>query len=320
MRARILKPDFFRDEELAELPFVTRLLFAGLWCAADREGRLDDRPRRISADIFPYDPMGDAQMDALLQVLHDKGFIIRYLADGNAYIQVKNFSKHQRIHMREAKSIISPPSKAQPRQVLGTTLAMPSTNLGSAEASPLTGEASPRCPASTSTSTSVPPTPTGGECAQTETEHADPDEFERVTMAIWEAHPKSRRGTLQQCQQYASQSLAGAVDPNRLLASAERNHTAWCKLYAAENWAHALKTWWVEDHWRTDPTPEAEKPRAPRREPEDPDWMKSIDMSNLGSSPAKAEQDGKIKAEMARLKRVRLAGKPQIVGGNGRAA
>ena len=44
MRTRLLKPGFFMNEELARLPVRARLLFAGLWCLADREGRLEDRP------------------------------------------------------------------------------------------------------------------------------------------------------------------------------------------------------------------------------------------------------------------------------------
>lgn len=48
-RARNIKPGFFINEDLVELPFSTRLLFAGLWIIADREGRLGERDRRSSA-------------------------------------------------------------------------------------------------------------------------------------------------------------------------------------------------------------------------------------------------------------------------------
>jgi hypothetical protein len=34
---------------------MVRLLFTGLWCLADREGRLEDRPAEIKAEIFSYD-------------------------------------------------------------------------------------------------------------------------------------------------------------------------------------------------------------------------------------------------------------------------
>jgi len=34
---------------------LARLLYPGLWMLADREGRLEDRPLRIKAEILPYD-------------------------------------------------------------------------------------------------------------------------------------------------------------------------------------------------------------------------------------------------------------------------
>ena len=48
----MIKPDFLRDEELAALPLEARLLFAGLWMCADREGRIEDRPQRIKVDCL----------------------------------------------------------------------------------------------------------------------------------------------------------------------------------------------------------------------------------------------------------------------------
>ena len=49
-RARLLKPGFFTNEDLCELPAFGRLLFAGLWTIADREGRLEDRAIQRHAD------------------------------------------------------------------------------------------------------------------------------------------------------------------------------------------------------------------------------------------------------------------------------
>ena len=55
MRARNIKPGFFKNDTLAELEFAARLLFIGLWGLADRAGRLEDRPKKIKAEVFPYD-------------------------------------------------------------------------------------------------------------------------------------------------------------------------------------------------------------------------------------------------------------------------
>lgn len=107
-RARNIKPGFFKNEVLAELTPLTRLLFAGLWCLADREGRLEDRPKRIKADIFPYD---NCNVDKKLNHLRDKGFVLRYQVDGERYIQVLNFNKHQNPHIKEQASLIPAPCK-----------------------------------------------------------------------------------------------------------------------------------------------------------------------------------------------------------------
>ena len=84
-RARNIKPGFFSNDVLAECEPLARLLFAGLWTIADREGRLEDRPKRIKAELLPYD---DCNIDALLDALHSKGFILRYSVENQQLIQI----------------------------------------------------------------------------------------------------------------------------------------------------------------------------------------------------------------------------------------
>lgn len=106
-RIRCLKPDFFFDEDLAELPYEARLAFQGLWLMADREGRLEDSPKKIKAMIFPYDKV---DVDELLALLSQKPFIVRYALDNKRYIQIINFKKHQQVHHAEPVSKIPAPS------------------------------------------------------------------------------------------------------------------------------------------------------------------------------------------------------------------
>lgn len=104
-RARNIKPGFFSNDELAEIEPLGRILFAGLWTISDREGRLEDRPKRIKAEILPFD---DCDVDKLLSDLEDKKFIIRYEVNSQRYIQILNFKKHQNPHPKEAASVIPP--------------------------------------------------------------------------------------------------------------------------------------------------------------------------------------------------------------------
>lgn len=101
MRARNIKPGFFKNDVLAEMSMTARLLFIGLWCLADRDGRLEKRPLRIKAEIFPYD---NIKINGELTALERNGFIKTYHVDGQEYLQVVNFKTHQNPHHTEAKS------------------------------------------------------------------------------------------------------------------------------------------------------------------------------------------------------------------------
>lgn len=100
-RSRNIKPGFYKNEELAECSVWARLIFPGLWMLADREGRLEDRPKRIKAELLPMDAQ---EVEPLLVELADHGFIKRYKADGKAVIWIPNFLKHQNPHHREQPS------------------------------------------------------------------------------------------------------------------------------------------------------------------------------------------------------------------------
>lgn len=122
-RIRTIKPDFFKNEDVAEMPAMTRLLFIGLWTQSDREGRLLDRPKRLKAEIFPYD---NYDVNKGLDELQKRGFIIRYKGDVNvqdrvsppeqpdeqlSIIQIVNFSKHQQPNVKESASTLPAPYK-----------------------------------------------------------------------------------------------------------------------------------------------------------------------------------------------------------------
>ena len=106
-RSRNIKPSFFINDELAAISPLGRLLFIGLWTVADREGRLQDKPKKIKIQVLPYD---NCNVDNLLQDLHDKGFILRYNTDACPCIQILNFHKHQNPHMKEQASDIPAPN------------------------------------------------------------------------------------------------------------------------------------------------------------------------------------------------------------------
>lgn len=104
-RIRSVKPEFFLDEELWDLAqesgLPVHLVFAGLWCFADREGRFEWRPRALKAGILPY---WDGDLSLVLDALATRGFVVKYTCGGRDYGWVRTFHRHQVINNREGPS------------------------------------------------------------------------------------------------------------------------------------------------------------------------------------------------------------------------
>jgi hypothetical protein len=107
-RIRYLKPEFFTDEDLADLQPITRIAFAGLWCYADKAGRMEDRPKYLKAMIFPYDNVDIEKQLTILATPKQNGrpFIQRYCINGSRLIQILSWNKHQKPHHTEKDSVI----------------------------------------------------------------------------------------------------------------------------------------------------------------------------------------------------------------------
>jgi hypothetical protein len=111
-RIRTIKPSFFRHADLYEaekqfgLPL--RLAFAGLWTAADREGRFKWRPRELKLDCLPHD---EVDFSRVLDALTTRGFIVKYEIDGKGYGCIPSWSEHQVINNRETPSDIPAPNE-----------------------------------------------------------------------------------------------------------------------------------------------------------------------------------------------------------------
>jgi hypothetical protein len=106
MRARNIKPGFYKNADLSECSIWARHLAPGLWMLADKAGRLEDRPKQIKGEIFPYD---DVDTNSLLDELALHHHIIRYEVDGKRYIQICKFKEHQRPHSNEVESSLPEP-------------------------------------------------------------------------------------------------------------------------------------------------------------------------------------------------------------------
>lgn len=97
-RARNIKPAFFTNDELSELPPLARLLFIGLWTIADYKGCFEYKPKRLKVQLLPYD---DCDIEQLVSALDKSLFISIYSVQGQTYGKVLNFNKHQNPHKNE---------------------------------------------------------------------------------------------------------------------------------------------------------------------------------------------------------------------------
>ena len=136
MRDRILHGSFFSSERIGSLSPMARLLYAGMWCLADREGRLPDRPRQLRAMILPYDDIDAGPL--LAELCKPPELIRRYEAEEQSYICIPTFTARQKIHRREAESVIpAPPCIASTSTSTSTSEALPPrTRQGKPKADP----------------------------------------------------------------------------------------------------------------------------------------------------------------------------------------
>jgi hypothetical protein len=100
-RARNIKPSFFQNEELGELFPIERLAFIGMWTIADFKGCIELRPKRLKVQLLPYD---ECDFESIVNNLDKSGFISIYSVQGQRYIKIINFEKHQNPHKNERES------------------------------------------------------------------------------------------------------------------------------------------------------------------------------------------------------------------------
>lgn len=104
-RSRNIKPGFYKNEDLAECSIWARFIFPGLWMLADRDGVLEDRPKRIKGELLPFDTV---DVEPLLVELVTRKFIERIEFEGTRLIRIINFAKHQNPHYSEKPSGLMP--------------------------------------------------------------------------------------------------------------------------------------------------------------------------------------------------------------------
>ena len=111
MRNRVIHPEFWSDEKLAQVSRDARLLFIGLWGTSDDYGVSRGDPLWLKGQLFPYDMIKKPTIESLINELVKRGFISRFVANGEGYIYIKNFKEHQRVDHPSKFKNPEPPDK-----------------------------------------------------------------------------------------------------------------------------------------------------------------------------------------------------------------
>lgn len=101
MRIRSIKPEFWRSEDIAALPWEVRLLFIGLWSYVDDNGVGRDDERIIRAELFALDEdlsESSLRVHGGLKLLHARNLIDRYTVQGKPFLHIRTWDRHQKIN------------------------------------------------------------------------------------------------------------------------------------------------------------------------------------------------------------------------------
>lgn len=105
-RIRTVKPEFWTDEKIVECSLASRLLFIGLFNFADDKGCMERSPKRIKMQVFPADTI---ECEPLIMELITHGLLTEYSVNGNQYLYIPGFLKHQKINRPSKSAIPLPP-------------------------------------------------------------------------------------------------------------------------------------------------------------------------------------------------------------------
>lgn len=119
-RARFIRPEFFSDVRLSEMPFGARILFAAIWCHSDLRGVFEHCPKMLRAQAFPHDEeVTSKKVQEWLDLLQSHGRISRFESGGKTWGCVTNWTKHQHISKKEKETGTTrpePPPIREPSQ------------------------------------------------------------------------------------------------------------------------------------------------------------------------------------------------------------
>lgn len=107
-RIRTIKPQFWGDDEIAELSIESRYLCLGLVSMADDDGRFMASANAICGYVFPHDEIAPAKVRKWLREIESVGFVRLYQIGKREYGVIENYRRHQKINRPYPSSLPAP--------------------------------------------------------------------------------------------------------------------------------------------------------------------------------------------------------------------
>lgn len=98
-RKRMLDPTIWADEDFGTLTYQAMVMYIGIMSNADDEGRLPGNALYLSSIVYPWKELN--KKDSLKirnEILRKMKSVLLYEVDGKEYIQLKNWTKYQKIN------------------------------------------------------------------------------------------------------------------------------------------------------------------------------------------------------------------------------
>lgn len=104
-RIRTIKPEFVESESVGKLTREARLLFILLWTFVDDAGRARASSRLLASRLYPYDDDAPKKIGGWLDELVTGQHIRVYEVDGDQYLDIPKWLKHQKIDHASASRL-----------------------------------------------------------------------------------------------------------------------------------------------------------------------------------------------------------------------
>jgi len=96
-RGRWIKPEFCISEQVAECSPKARLLFILMWMFCDDRGIHRSSMKTLKMECFPADDITTTEIRGLVDELVGQGLLYEYEIDGQGYLLVTGWQRHQKV-------------------------------------------------------------------------------------------------------------------------------------------------------------------------------------------------------------------------------